>query len=60
VVHYVFVVWAQYMLVDNQTPAFIKAAMVFVTTVCASWLVSAVVSAFWNNRRTKQIKPKTL
>jgi surface polysaccharide O-acyltransferase-like enzyme len=60
VVHYVFVVWAQYMLVDNQTPAFIKAAMVFVTTVCASWLVSAGVSAFWNNGRTKQIKPKTL
>jgi surface polysaccharide O-acyltransferase-like enzyme len=59
VVHYVFVVWAQYMLLDSQFPAFIKAVIVFVITTSGSWLISAGVSAFWNNGRINQIKAKS-
>jgi Acyltransferase family len=60
VVHYVFVVWAQYMLLGSQIPAFIKAVIVFVITTCGSWFISAGVFAFWNNGRINQIKTKSI
>jgi surface polysaccharide O-acyltransferase-like enzyme len=42
-VHYMFVVWLQYALLDTALPAIVKATIVFVATVLLSW---GVVSAF--------------
>jgi hypothetical protein len=55
VAHYVFVVWAQYMLLDADISAPVKAAVVFAITLCASWLASAGVSSAWSNYRNNPI-----
>jgi glucans biosynthesis protein C len=56
VVHYVFVVWAQYMLLDAEFAAFIKGAIVFALALGASWLLSAGASGLWSSYRTTLIK----
>lgn len=43
VVHYVFVVWMQYALLPADLPAVIKAPIVFVVTLTASWIVVLAV-----------------
>ena len=40
-VHYVFVIWLQYMLLDAPLPAIAKAAFVFTGTLVLSWGVTA-------------------
>ena len=40
-VHYVFVIWLQYLLLGIALPAVAKAAIVFTATVVLSWAVSA-------------------
>src|SRR5262249_46256385 len=42
-VHYVFVVWLQYVLLNAPVFAFLKAAIVFGLTLVLSWAASAVV-----------------
>jgi peptidoglycan/LPS O-acetylase OafA/YrhL len=39
-VHYIFVVWLQYVVYDPAWPAGVKAAVVFAGTLCGSWLVT--------------------
>jgi hypothetical protein len=56
VAHYVFVVWAQYMLLGTDINALVKAAIVFAITLCASWLVSAGISSAWNSYQSNQIE----
>jgi surface polysaccharide O-acyltransferase-like enzyme len=42
-VHYVFVVWLQYALLDVQLVAVAKAAIVFVVTLLMSWGSTAAI-----------------
>ena len=42
-VHYVFVTWLQWKLLDRPLPAFEKALLVFVGTVLLSWLTTALL-----------------
>jgi glucans biosynthesis protein C len=56
VVHYVFVVWAQYMLLNVDFAAFVKGTIVFALALGASWVVSAGASGLWSSYRTTQIK----
>jgi hypothetical protein len=42
-VHYLFVIWLQYMLLDAPLPAIAKAAFVFTGTLVLSWGVTAAV-----------------
>jgi Acyltransferase family len=56
VVHYVFVVWAQYMLVGTDIAAFIKASIVIALALGASWLVCAGASGLWSSFRPTQVK----
>jgi glucans biosynthesis protein C len=39
--HYVFVVWMQYSLLDTSSPAIVKAALVFGVTLLISWPLAA-------------------
>jgi glucans biosynthesis protein C len=55
VMHYVFVVWAQYMLVDAELAAFIKAVIVCTFALGASWFVSASASGLWSSYRTARV-----
>jgi glucans biosynthesis protein C len=41
--HYVFVLWAQYLLLDVELPAIAKGAIVFGVTLALSWAVTAAV-----------------
>jgi glucans biosynthesis protein C len=54
VAHYVFVVWTQYILLNVDLAAFMKAAIVFGTTLCASWLLSSGLSGLWHGHRSQQ------
>jgi glucans biosynthesis protein C len=42
-VHYPFVVWMQYALLDLALPALVKASLVFVIAVAASWAATAAM-----------------
>jgi Acyltransferase family len=42
-IHYVFVVWLQYALLDRAVPAIVKGSMVFGGTLLLSWAVTAGV-----------------
>ena len=42
-VHYPFVVWMQYALLDAPLPAIVKARVVFAVAVVASWAVTAAL-----------------
>jgi peptidoglycan/LPS O-acetylase OafA/YrhL len=44
-VHYPFVVWAQYALLDAALPAFAKAAIVFAVLIVLSWGASAALGS---------------
>jgi surface polysaccharide O-acyltransferase-like enzyme len=59
VAHYVFVVWTQYILLEVEITAFIKAIVVFAITLCASWLLSAGLSRFWKSYRSNQLSAQT-
>jgi surface polysaccharide O-acyltransferase-like enzyme len=43
VVHYVFIVWLQYLLLDAVLPAIVKGTTVFVGTLALSWGVAAAL-----------------
>jgi surface polysaccharide O-acyltransferase-like enzyme len=43
VVHYVFIVWLQYLLLGAALPAIVKGATVFVGTLALSWCVAAAL-----------------
>jgi glucan biosynthesis protein C len=43
VVHYPFVVWTQYLLLDSSMPATLKALIVFSVSLGLSWATSAIV-----------------
>jgi peptidoglycan/LPS O-acetylase OafA/YrhL len=43
-IHYVFVIWLQYVLLGTALFAIIKAAIVFLGTLTLSWLTSAITS----------------
>jgi surface polysaccharide O-acyltransferase-like enzyme len=45
VVHYPFVVWTQYLLLDSSMPATSKALIVFSVSLGLSWATSALVRA---------------
>ena len=50
-VHYLFVVWLQYALLNVTLFAFAKAAIVFGITLVMSWSVSAAIRGFpWGSR----------
>jgi surface polysaccharide O-acyltransferase-like enzyme len=40
-VHYVFVIWLQFLLLELVVPALLKAGIVFAGTLLASWAVTA-------------------
>ncbi|WAC09344.1 acyltransferase [Dyadobacter pollutisoli] len=42
-VHYVFIVWSQYLLLEAPFPAFVKFLITFVVSVSASWAVSILI-----------------
>jgi surface polysaccharide O-acyltransferase-like enzyme len=42
-VHYMFIIWMQYVVYDTSFPAAIKAAMVFVVTLSGSWLLTLLL-----------------
>jgi len=42
-IHYVFVVWLQYMLLDVAMPAIAKAAIVFSGTLALSWAATVAI-----------------
>jgi len=42
-VHYIFIIWLQYMLYDHSFPAFVKFAIVFAGTLSLSWAVTVMV-----------------
>jgi surface polysaccharide O-acyltransferase-like enzyme len=42
-VHYIFIIWLQYVLYDVSFPAFVKFAIVFAGTLSMSWAVTVVV-----------------
>ena len=44
--HYVFLIWAQYALLQVALPAIVKGAIVLAVTLALSWAVSAGVSRF--------------
>jgi glucan biosynthesis protein C len=44
-IHYVFVVWLQYAQLGANSPAIVKAAVVFTGTVLASWSLTAALRA---------------
>jgi hypothetical protein len=52
----VFVVWAQYMLLNVDFAAFVKGTIVFALALGASWVVSAGASGLWSSYRTTRIK----
>ena len=56
VLHYVFVVWLQYMLLGTEFAALIKGTIVFALALGASWLLSAGASGLWSSFRTTQIE----
>jgi peptidoglycan/LPS O-acetylase OafA/YrhL len=41
--HYVFIIWLQYVVYDPAFPAGIKAAIVFVGTLCGSWALTVML-----------------
>lgn len=45
-VHYPFIIWLQYALVDFTFPAYLKAIAVFVLSVCFSWGTSIILRSF--------------
>jgi glucans biosynthesis protein C len=45
-VHYVFVLWAQYLLLDIALPAIAKGVIVFGVTLCLSWVATAAICSF--------------
>jgi surface polysaccharide O-acyltransferase-like enzyme len=42
-VHYVFVLWLQYILFDYPLPAIVKFAIVFIGTLLLSWAATAML-----------------
>ncbi|RYY23480.1 MAG: acyltransferase, partial [Chitinophagaceae bacterium] len=40
-VHYVFIVWSQFLLLDLHLPAVLKFLIVFVVSITLSWAVSS-------------------
>jgi glucan biosynthesis protein C len=42
-VHYVFVIWCQYLLLEAPFPAFVKFLITFIVSVSASWAVSILI-----------------
>jgi surface polysaccharide O-acyltransferase-like enzyme len=38
--HYIFIIWLQYLVFDPALPAGVKAAIVFAGTLCGSWLLT--------------------
>jgi hypothetical protein len=56
VLHYVFVVWLQYMLLGTEFAAFIKGTIVFALALGASWLLSVGASGLWSSFRTTPVK----
>jgi glucans biosynthesis protein C len=44
--HYVFVLWAQYVLLSFQMPAIVKGVLAFCATVALSWAATAALCSF--------------
>ena len=42
-VHFIFVIWTQYLLLGSGIPAFLKFLTTFVVAICLSWLVSILL-----------------
>jgi hypothetical protein len=42
-VHYIFIIWLQYVLYDQSFPAFVKSAIVFAGTLSLSWALIALL-----------------
>ena len=42
-VHYIFIIWLQYMLYDQSFPAFVKFAIVFAGTLSLSWAATVLM-----------------
>jgi len=41
--HYIFIIWLQYVVYDPAFPAGVKAAIVFVGTLCGSWALTVLL-----------------
>src|SRR5437763_9536796 len=50
-VHYVFVIWLQYMLLDVSLFAIVKGMLVFVAALSASWAVAAAMGRIASGAR---------
>jgi hypothetical protein len=46
-IHYIFVLWCQYELLNMDLPAFIKFLITFVVSLFASWQVSILLRKIW-------------
>jgi len=42
-VHYAFVLWVQYWMLDLGWPAIVKALVAFIVTMAASWIATRVL-----------------
>ncbi|NIJ53783.1 acyltransferase family protein [Dyadobacter arcticus] len=50
-VHYVFVTWTQFLLLDYDLPAFLKFLITFIVALVLSWIVSSVLrKVSWINK----------
>ncbi len=56
-VHYIFVVWLQFLLLDAALPAIGKAALVFVGTLSLSWFVALLFGRVSAGMRLLRAKP---
>jgi len=59
-VHYVFVIWLQYMLLGAALPAIAKAVIVFTVTLILSWAVTAALCRISIGARLMQGKRRAL
>ena len=43
ITHYIFIIWLQYAVYDYAWPAFVKFAVVFISTLSLSWAVTVMM-----------------
>jgi peptidoglycan/LPS O-acetylase OafA/YrhL len=55
-IHYLFIIWLQYLLLGNDLPAVIKAALVFVGTLTLSWAGAVLLGSIPLRARLMQDK----
>jgi hypothetical protein len=60
IVHYPFVVWMQYALLNAPLPAIVKAALVFAVAVAVSWALVAALRNIPLGARLVGGEPRTL